>query len=323
MLLAALLLLGTVGTAFAAEEAALSVTASEAKGQLTFEVAMVNAPGVTDGQITVDYDAENLTLVNAYASDVCAVASVNTKTAGKVTLAWVGSKLTEESTVLLTVVLDVKDWGKDAEISASAKANASGTAVSVAAAKLTVEGKSNPFVDIDGHWAEKEILNAYYNGLFTGLTKTEFGPEVNITRAMFVTVLYRMEGEPEANVEELQFEDVPANAYYAPAVVWATKNGITKGTSATTFTPDMDISRQEMVTMLYRYAAFCGSDVSASAELSSFADAAQISDWAAPAVSWAAATKLVNGYPDSTFRPNDTATRAQTAAVLCRYAGLS
>ena len=323
MLLAVLLVLGTVGTVSAAEDAQLSLTASTSGSEVTVEAAISNAAGVTDGLLTVDYDAENLTLVSAYASDACAVASVNCDAAGKVTLAWVGSELTEEGTVMLTLVLTVKDAGKDAKLSADASVNASGTAVEVAAAELTVEAKTNPFVDIDGHWAEEEILNAYYAGLFTGMTETEFGPEVNITRAMFVTVLYRMEGEPAADTGALVFTDVSADMYYAEAVVWATESGVTNGTSATTFTPDKNISRQEMVTMLYRYAQYTGRDVSASAELSSFTDAADISDWATAAMSWAVAEKLLNGYPDGTVLPNATATRAQTAAVLCRYAGLS
>ena len=161
---------------------------------------------------------------------------------------------------------------------------------------------------------KEEILAAYYEGLFTGVTETTFAPDLDITRAMFVTVLYRMEGEPAVDSSKLSFTDVGEKMYYAAAVVWATEAGVTKGTTATTFSPEDKITRQELVTMLYRYAQHKGDNVAASKDL--------IAPWAEPAMSWALAEGLVNGYEDGSVRPAASATRAQTAAILCRYADL-
>lgn len=313
MLLAVLMVLGTVAMASAASDAAMTMDYETTGKQVTVTVAVTKGSGLTNGQLTVTYDAAALTLTNAYASDVCAIASVNGNTAGKIVLAWVGSDLTDESTVLLTAEFTAKNPGADTTLT---------TTFAGETTQLTVEGRSNPFTDIDNHWAKEEILAAYYEGLFTGVTETTFAPDLDITRAMFVTVLYRMEGEPAVDSSKLSFTDVGAKMYYAAAVVWATEAGVTKGTTATTFSPEDKITRQELVTMLYRYAQYKGDNVAASKDLSQFADADQIAPWAEPAMSWALAEGLVNGYEDGSVRPAASATRAQTAAILCRYADL-
>lgn len=323
LLLAMLMILGLGTVAVSAEESAQLVLSAQYSGSHAIvEVAIENAADLTDGKLEAVYNAEELVLVSARASDASAVASVNTKTAGTVTMAWVGSKLTDEKTLMLTLEFSVKAKAS-ATVSVSApEANASGTALTVASASVTVP-PYNPFVDIDGHWAEDEILLAYHAGLFKGMTDTEFVPDIEINRAMFVTVLYRLDGAPETDIDELVFEDVPAAAFCAPAVVWATQIGVTNGTSATTFDPWENITRQEMITMLYRYARYKGEDVSAAADMSSFTDAQDAGTWAADAMQWAVAEGLIIGYPDSTIRPFATATRAQAAALLCRFAGLA
>ena len=313
MLLALMMVLGMVATASAADGAAMTMDYETAGTQVTVTVAVTKGSSLTNGQLTVNYDAAALVLTNAYAADVCTIASVNGNTAGKIVLAWVGSDLTDESTVLLTAVFTAKNPGADTTLT---------TTFGGKTTELTVEGRANPFTDIEGHWAEEEILATYYAGLFTGVTETTFAPELDITRAMFVTVLYRMEGEPNVDTSKLAFSDVGAKMYYAPAVVWATEAGVTNGTSSTTFSPEEEITRQQLVTMLYRYAQYKGEDVSGSKDLSQFADGNEVDSWAKPAMSWALAEGLLKGYEDGTVRPEDTATRAQTAAILCRYADL-
>lgn len=323
LLLAMLMVLGmSVCTVSAKEPAQLALSAKYSGSLAVVEVAVKNAAGMTDGQIVVEYNAQELELKSAYASSACGAASVKTSVSGKVTMVWVGSKLTDAQTLLLTVEFTCKKEAVTPVTATVNKAYASGTPLMVKGASVTLPS-SNPFVDIDGHWAKNEILLAYHAGLFNGMSANEFGPEVNLTRGMFVTVLYRMDGSPEVSVGDLAFDDVKASDYYANAVVWASSNGVTNGTSETTFTPSQNITRQELVTMLYRYAQYKGEDVSAAASVNGFTDAKDISAWALSAMKWAVAEKLITGYPDGTVLPQATANRAQTAVILCRYTGLA
>ena len=149
-----------------------------------------------------------------------------------------------------------------------------------------------------------------------GVAATEFAPNANVTRGMFVTVLYRIEKEPE--VKEAAFTDVAADAWYAKAVAWASENGITSGVSETEFAPDNNISREQIATMLYRYANYKKYAVADGAELAAFADAEAIADYAIDAFKWAVADGIMNGKTATTLNPADNATRAETAALLMR-----
>ena len=135
---------------------------------------------------------------------------------------------------------------------------------------------------------------------------------------MFVTVLYRMDGEPAVE-EKAAFTDVADGSYYAAAVAWAAKNGIVNGVSETSFDPDASITREQMAAILYRYASYCKVDVSAAADLSGYADASAVSDYAKTAMQWAVAGGVMNGTSATTLDPSGTATRAQAATVLVRF----
>lgn len=321
-LLAFVMLFGLTAAVSAADTAKLTMTADYAGSRVMVTVAAENAQGMTNGQIKVSYDAENLTLVSAVKADACPLASVNTKTAGAVSMAWVGSKLQNESEELLTLVFDAKKPGEKTDVSATAvHAYASGKKMTVGGAAITL--LCNPFTDIDGHWATDEILAAYHAGLFFGVSATEFGPEMSMTRGMFVTVLYRMEGSPAADASDLRYTDVAKDSYYAEAVAWADASGVVNGTGVNTFSPETKITRQEMVTMFFRYAAYKGEDVTATTSLSRFSDADEVAIWARVAMKWAVATGLIGGHSDWSIGPKEDATRAQAATVFCRYAGLS
>ncbi len=174
------------------------------------------------------------------------------------------------------------------------------------------------FVDVPDHWAEEDILEAVYRGLFEGVDETHFAPNANITRGQLVTVLHRMEGEPEVT-EPSAFTDLKAGAYYEKAVHWAAENGIVKGITADTFQPDASVTREQFATFLYRYAEYKGLDVSARADLSGYSDATSVGEYAADAMSWAVANGLIKGVTDTTLSPKTTATRAQAATILVRY----
>lgn len=138
---------------------------------------------------------------------------------------------------------------------------------------------------------------------------------------MIVTILYRLEGSPDIENEiwGYPFKDVDANAYYAEAVYWARMNGIVAGYSDELFGPDDIITREQMATILYRYAQDKGYDTTAKADLSKYADAAQVGSYAVDAIRWANAEGLVNGTSDTTLTPKGSATRAQVAVILTRF----
>jgi hypothetical protein len=156
--------------------------------------------------------------------------------------------------------------------------------------------------------------------LFKGMSETYFGLDIAMTRGMLITVLWRSVGEPIA--EKSAFTDVAEDAYYAPAVDWAAENGIVTGVTETIFNPDGKITREQLVTVLYRYANFRGMDTSARAELSVFPDAHIAYDYALDALQWAVALGLINGVNEvgtAYLRPQGDATRSQVATILMRF----
>lgn len=179
------------------------------------------------------------------------------------------------------------------------------------------------FLDMEGHWATEAVNWGAGQSLINGVDESHFAPEASMTRAMLVTVLYRLSGSGDGDVEtqepEEQFADVPADSWFAPAVEWAAHNAIVKGYSDTEFAPDVPVSRQQIAVILYRYAVFVGRDVSR-AEKPGFSDAEQIADWAENAVSWAVAEQIIGGRDDGCFAPEASATRAEVTTILYRYA---
>ena len=163
-------------------------------------------------------------------------------------------------------------------------------------------------------------MTAYQNGLMIGVGEHEFAPEAEITRGMFVTVLYRMEGKPRTALA-YSFTDVPENEYFAKAVAWASKNGIVEGYSDREYAPYQSISREEMAAMLYRYAKYKGKDTTTGKE-AAYTDRERISDFAARAVQWATAKGIMQGDEKKAFRPQDFTTRAEAAIVLGKVYGL-
>lgn len=175
-----------------------------------------------------------------------------------------------------------------------------------------------PFTDVAGHWALDAIRYVYEQGLMTGTTTATFSPEKTITRGMIAAILYRLEGSPDVSGGEA-FSDVDSGMYYGSAIQWAQANGIVEGYTSGRFGPDDAITREQLAVILYRYAAYKKLDVSASADLSGFADQDQISDYAADALSWANAAGLITGTKADTLSPKGSATRAQAAAILMRF----
>lgn len=164
------------------------------------------------------------------------------------------------------------------------------------------------------------------NGLFDSYGKASGGSDNNIfapaqpmTRHMLVTALYRMAGSPQVNGASA-FTDVSASASYASAVIWANQNGIVNGVSATSFDPNGNITRQQIATMFMRYASYAKADTSVTADLASFKDAGAVADYAAAGMKWCVGAGLITGTSAAALSPNGTATRAQVAAMVQRFA---
>jgi len=175
-----------------------------------------------------------------------------------------------------------------------------------------------PFTDVhETDWFYNDVLFVYEEGLFAGTSDTTFSPNAAMTRAMLVTVLYRLEGEPAVSGRS-GFSDVTFNSYYEDAVTWAADNGIVNGTSTTMFSPNANVTREQMAAILYRYAQYKKYNTAASSSLNGFTDHASVSGYAAASLEWAVAEKLVNGSAGK-LMPTGNATRAQVAAILHRF----
>ena len=178
---------------------------------------------------------------------------------------------------------------------------------------------AEPFIDVaEGDWFYDAVVYAYQNELMDGVGGNRFAPNSETTRAQLVTILYRLEGQPAVS-GDLPFTDVEAGTWYTDAILWAAQNNIVNGVSDTEFASGDDLTRQQLVTILYRYAEAKGYDVSASADLSGYPDADQVQDYAQPAMAWAVAENIIQGMEDGTLKPAGNASRAQIATILMRF----
>ena len=173
------------------------------------------------------------------------------------------------------------------------------------------------FADVPAKaWYRDAVKYASQNGLMNGVGNGKFDPEGTMTRAMLVTVLWRYEGKPTEGKNS--FTDVPNGIWYTDAVAWAAANGIVGGVGNGKFEPEGNVTREQMATILFRYAQKKGIDTSKRGDLSGFPDKGDISSWAKDAVQWAVAEKIING-SDGKLLPLGNATRAQVSAILMRF----
>ncbi len=176
----------------------------------------------------------------------------------------------------------------------------------------------SPFRDVaNSAWYFDAVMYVVERGLFQGTSDTTFAPTDTMSRSMLVTVLYRLAGQPAVS-GDIPFSDVPAGTWYTDAVLWASQTGIVTGTSATTFAPDVAVSREQIAVMLHRYCNYFGHDGSARADVSSFSDSGSISSFASDSVSWAVAEGLLQG-ADGRLSPTSSATRCEVATLLQRF----
>ena len=177
----------------------------------------------------------------------------------------------------------------------------------------------NPFRDVsETDWFYKAVMYVSDNGLMSGVDADKFGPSWNTTRGMITTILWRMEGKPAAG--EVPFTDVKADMYYADAIAWAAEKGIVSGYDEP-FGPDDNITREQLASILWRYAKYKGYDVSVGEDTNilSYEDAFNISEYAIPAMQWACGAGIISGNDDGTLNPGGHAQRAHAAQMLMKF----
>ena len=177
---------------------------------------------------------------------------------------------------------------------------------------------TNTYSDVKADdWYYEAVKTVSEMGIMNGMKEGEFAPNVQLTRAMLVTMLYRIEGAPEAN-GEVAYTDVNLGEYYGDALVWATENKIVNGVTETEFAPAANITREQIATIIFRYAALKGIEAVELSENLHFSDADKISGYAVAPMNWLVGKEIIKGYEDGSIKPQGNATRAEVATIVTR-----
>lgn len=179
-------------------------------------------------------------------------------------------------------------------------------------------GPGKQFADAQSGWYKESVDKATALGLFSGTGANTFSPNEPMTRGMLATVLHRLSGTVGYGLGTGNFPDVANGAWYKDAIDWAQATGVVTG-MGNGFEPNRDITREQLVTMLYRYAQLIGADDGTSASIAAFADSGSVSGYAQGAMEWAVAQGFVSGVGNNRLAPTGKATRAQVAAILTRF----
>ncbi len=275
------------------------------------------AAAAHNGLITVTYDPALLTLTEAVSpADLSTIVTAD----GTVTIAYadVEGFAADESVAMLTF-----SAAEVVPTEISVLHQQTDAAFPAAAETLEVlHCATRTYADLEADsWYHACTDFVIDSGLMVGIAEGQFAPNMKMNRAQMVTVLYRMAGSPEVHAEN-PFTDVGADTWFHDAVVWAYANGITTGSSADTFLPGTDVTREQMVTFLARYAASTGVDITSNADLSRYTDADQISSFARDAFAWAVENGIINGMSEHLLAPTASTTRIQAAAVIARFCQL-
>ena len=296
---------------------ALSVSRAAEGGMVQVDILATEAQTVADGKLVLTYDPAVLTYVGTEAGTAWTNAdqvtlSDNAK-GGKVILAFANDdaagdgvlfRVTFSGAVSDTELALTGDYVTD-------KVPVSGLSVSYCPSESFVDIRNSvPMI----HEAVDYMVGM---GYMNGMDASHFGPNLELNRAMMVTILYRIAGSPAASGTHT-FADVPDGVFYTEPVIWAVQNGITTGLTANLFAPDKSLTRQELVTFLYRFAKYMEYDVTKTTDLSAYTDFARVQPYAVEAFQWAVASGVVNGTSETTLSPENTTTRAQICIMVSR-----
>lgn len=316
LLLCMVLVLSVFGVNAAAAETECMEAGVTVADDGTVTVAVAGKQPAANARLTVDFDSDYLTYVDC--ETPYAVHSVKAED-GKLTIGLANSSAAGEALELVNLRFQMTGRWDRTELTVTA-VHFGGKAVD-ASVSLAVTGEGYRFEDVPAKkWYFEAVDYMASKGYILGITERCFGPELNMTRAAFVTLLGRMEGVEKRNVQT-QFADVPVNSYYSGYVAWAVEQGVTNGISATQFAPGEPVNRAQMVTFLYRYAKSEGFDMTVAdpeGALAQFPDGNALPRYSVDAFAWAVEKGIINGM-GGMLVPEGTATRAQGAVMLHRF----
>lgn len=282
-------------------------------------VAIIPMESSTNGRMQVTYDPQELTLVHVTAglSEVFASKSGS----GAVDLAYASNDLLPADNAIAALTFQISDKASgDVSLTVfQTELNDQQPDYSQTLSTTLPHVCPHNFTDVTAtDWFHEAVDWAYTTGLMLGVSDTRFLPNEALTRAQLATVLYRAAGAPAVTAKS-KFRDVPDGTWYTDAVAWAAENGIVLGMDPETFSPHSHATREQIATVLYRYAESAGLDVSARADLGNYTDHGLVHHYASQAMSWAVATGLIQGTAKDTLSPRAPATRAQTAEIMFRF----
>ena len=250
-------------------------------------------------------------------SEDAPVITINTESSETVTV-----EIPVEDVSAGAVVVIVNEDGSEQVVTKTSQTE-NGLAVTVeSGATVKVVDKSKSFDDTDAHWGKSAIDFATSRELFDGVSDDEFDPDGTMTRAMLVTVLYRLEGEPEHGGHDHGFGDVAHDEWYSDAVAWANELGLVEG-DGTGFDPDGEVTREQIAVVMHRYAEYAGLETHHEGDMEQFHDHHETSDWAKEAKSWAVGAGIITGKDDNTLDPTGDASRAEVATMFERLVKLA
>lgn len=225
--------------------------------------------------------------------------------------------LNERNTGVVAII--VKDDGSE-EIVRKCTLSGSNLVVPLSGnATIKIIDKSIDFADVSSnHWATDSVAFASSHGLFVGVGGNKFAPNANMSRSMLVTVLYNLENRPVSN-GTIDFADVGSEDWYTEAMKWATTNKIVSGYGNGVFGPKNNVTREQIATIMYRYANAIGVETTEQGSITKFKDGGNTSSWARNAMSWAIGAKLFSGDGQGNLKPTDSATRAEVATILMSF----
>ena len=325
LLLACLMLVCLVLPASAAEAPALFGTANAANGTVTVTLSVRGGSAVRSGAFTLSYDTS---LKLSKTEKNMPLAAVNTSSSGKVVCNWVGSAAENDTAVLTLSFTNAASKNYTFTVTGAKTTDKAYKTTAIADFPIEIyvacDGSNCPskvYKDVDqAQWYHNAVDYVSGNGLMNGTSATTFSPDKTLTRGMVVTVLGRAAGVKSTDYTGTSFKDVKSGSWCAPYVAWASEKKIVNGYADGTFKPDQNVTREEMVTMLYRYRQSAGKTGQTDGDaLDAFSDKTSVSAWALPAMQWAVANGVVNGVSSTKLEPNGQATRAQFAKIVMVY----
>ena len=309
----------SIGAMAAENESPIKLQAAASGSTVKVQILATETQAVADGKLVLTYDPALATYagieIGAAWGGKATEPSINDKTAGKVILAFANTNTADEG-VLFTVTFT--DVVADCIVTLGGDGNYTTGHKAVPSMDVTL-CPSTQFADLVGtidliHEAADYMVGS---GYMNGMDASHFGPNLELNRAMMVTILYRIAGEPVVSGTHA-FNDVPADQFYTTPVIWAVENSITNGVSEHLFAPGKSLTRQELVTFLYRFAQYMKYDVTKTTDLSAYTDAGRVQTYAVEAFQWAVASGVVTGTSETTLSPENTTTRAQICIMVSR-----